>query len=33
MLLPIWVRLYAALGTPLFNFHIVRASEGQEETE
>jgi predicted dinucleotide-binding enzyme len=24
MLLPIWVRLYSALGTPEFNFHIVR---------
>lgn len=25
MLLPIWVRLYGALGTPVFNFNIVRA--------
>lgn len=24
MLLPIWVRLYGALGTPMFNFRIVR---------
>jgi predicted dinucleotide-binding enzyme len=24
MLLPIWVRLYGALGTPYFNFKIVR---------
>lgn len=24
MLLPIWVRLYGALGTPMFNFKIVR---------
>ncbi|MDQ3290973.1 MAG: NAD(P)-binding domain-containing protein [Bacteroidota bacterium] len=26
-LLPLWVRLYAALGTPNFNFKIVRESE------
>ena len=24
MLLPIWTRLYGALGTPMFNFKIVR---------
>lgn len=24
MVLPLWVRLYAALGTPMFNFRIVR---------
>jgi 8-hydroxy-5-deazaflavin:NADPH oxidoreductase len=24
MVLPLWVRLYAALGSPMFNFRIVR---------
>ena len=24
MLLPVWLRLWAALGTPMFNFKIVR---------
>ncbi|HTJ83237.1 MAG TPA: NADP oxidoreductase, partial [Polyangiaceae bacterium] len=24
MVLPLWVRLYAALGTPMFNFRVVR---------
>jgi hypothetical protein len=24
MLLPVWLRLYSALGTPEFNFHVVR---------
>ena len=27
MLLPIWVRLYGALNSPMFNFHIVREKQ------
>jgi predicted dinucleotide-binding enzyme len=25
MILPIWVRLYGAVGSPMFNFHVVAA--------
>jgi hypothetical protein len=26
MILPLWVRLYGALGDPIFNFHIARGA-------